>query len=502
MDFLLQCCTILCATTVYADSPQTLTGLILLPAIAAYLQPKTEEAVANDDEGITQLDKDAAEKVKASAEKSKDGKAGKDDDSKERDPLPVKPFITSYRGAMMIITCVSILAIDFPVFPRRFGKTESFGTSLMDLGVGSFVFAAGVVAARQQLKEDYAQVKKSIGTRLKTALRHSIPLVGLGLIRLVSVKNLDYTEHVSEYGVHWNFFFTLAVLSPAFALLQPILRYLPSYSAIAFFIAVSYEIYLYVTPGIKQYIILSERIPGDFLSQNREGIYSLIGYFAIFMAGMGAGEGILPRDEQPEDALEAARAKKDSLDEDGDWLASVIGTSEQQEEQTEKAKDWRPEEALQNFSALPKLAVIHLFKWSGIWFVCSLWCLWNYGPHLFVSRRMANCAYICWVCAFNFTQLFLFCTIEMLMFPGLYLSKSKAAEKTKIENATSAILHAFNRNGLALFLLANLLTGAINMFVETWHMSDAGAMGVLVTYIATLATVGVALDHYDISIKL
>ena len=40
------------------------------------------------------------------------------------------------------------------------------------------------------------------------------------------------------------------------------------------------------------------------------------------------------------------------------------------------------------------------------------------------------------------------------------------------------------------------------MYVETWHMSDAGAMGVLVTYIATLATVGVALDHYDISIKL
>ncbi|KAM0706737.1 hypothetical protein Q7P35_006067 [Cladosporium inversicolor] len=495
VDFILQCCTILCATTVYADSPQTLTGLLLLPAIAAFLQPGTQ---LESDEVLAKQDQNADEKAK------------EDEKPKERDPLPVKPFITSYRGAMMIITCCSILAVDFPVFPRRFGKTEAFGTSLMDLGVGSFVFAAGVVAVRQQLKEDFAQVKKSIGTRMKTALRHSLPLAVLGFIRLATVKGLDYTEHVSEYGVHWNFFFTLSLLSPAFALLQPILRWLPSYSAIAFGIAVSYEILLYMTP-LKHYIILSERIPGDFLSQNREGVYSFIGYFAIFMAGMGAGEGILPRDDEPaEDPIQAARDARDTMDDDADWLASVIGSDEQKEEQVEKViaqekekpKDWHPEEAMANFSALPKLAVIHLFKWSGIWFVCSVWCLWNYGPHLFVSRRMANCAYVCWVCAFNFAQLLLFCGVEMLMFPKLYRSKSKEVEKTRIANATSKVLHAFNRNGLALFLLANLLTGAINLSLETWHMSDTAAMTILVGYIATLATVGVALDHFDISIKL
>lgn len=495
VDFLLQCCTILCATTVYADSPQTLTGLLLLPAIAAFLQPGTQ---LESDEVLAKQDQNADEKAK------------EDDKPKERDPLPVKPFITSYRGAMMIITCCSILAVDFPVFPRRFGKTEAFGTSLMDLGVGSFVFAAGVVAVRQQLKEDFAQVKKSIGTRMKTALRHSFPLAVLGFIRLATVKGLDYTEHESEYGVHWNFFFTLSLLSPVFALLQPILRWLPSYSGIAFGIAVSYEILLYMTP-LKHYIILSERIPGDFLSQNREGVYSFIGYFAIFMAGMGAGEGILPRDDEPaEDPIQAAREARDTMDDDADWLASVIGSDEQKEEQVEKViaaekekpKDWRPEEAMANFNALPKLAVIHLFKWSGIWFIFSVWCLWNYGPHLFVSRRMANCAYVCWVCAFNFAQLLLFCGIEMLMFPKLYRSKSKEVEKTRIANATSKVLHAFNRNGLALFLLANVLTGAVNLTLETWHMSDTGAMTILVGYIATLATVGVALDHFDISIKL
>ncbi|KAK5134690.1 hypothetical protein LTR08_006205 [Meristemomyces frigidus] len=488
-DFLLNCAAILFAATVYSGGPQVLLGLMFLPAIATYLQPAAESKAS----------KKSLVKVGAN------GKAtGNEDETSaaDLDPLPVKPFITAYRGAMMIITCISILAVDFPVFPRRFAKTEAFGTSLMDLGVGSFVFGAGVIAARQQLKEEHSQAR-SLVKRMKTAMRHSAPLFALGFIRLWTVKGLDYAEHISEYGVHWNFFFTLALLPLSVAILQPLLRWIPSYGVFACMLAVCYECVLYFTPDLKAWIILGARVKGDWFSQNREGVFSFVGYLAIFIAGMGIGTCILPRDEETEEAWKPGQpgkpkaAVKDVLDEDADWLATIL-SSEESKTATQTVAEppqLRPE--------IPQTAFWLLVKWTGLWFVFTVWMVkLDHGPGLFVSRRLANLAYVCWVCAFNCAQLLLFCGIEKLMFPNLYDAKDRPTERERAQRATSRVMQAFNRNGLALFLLANLLTGLVNMTVPTLHMSDVGAMFVLVAYIGTICGVGLALDHYDVSIKL
>ncbi|KAG8122659.1 putative Phosphatidylinositol-glycan biosynthesis class W protein [Naja naja] len=49
------------------------------------------------------------------------------------------PSITSLRVFINLWTSINILAVDFPQYPRRYAKTESYGTGVMDLGVGIFV---------------------------------------------------------------------------------------------------------------------------------------------------------------------------------------------------------------------------------------------------------------------------------------------------------------------------------------------------------------------------
>lgn len=56
------------------------------------------------------------------------------------------PFISHFRAYVNVAAAISILAVDFTIFPRRFCKAETYGSGLMDIGVGAFVVANGIVA--------------------------------------------------------------------------------------------------------------------------------------------------------------------------------------------------------------------------------------------------------------------------------------------------------------------------------------------------------------------
>lgn len=54
--------------------------------------------------------------------------------------------VSQFRGCVLLLACVTILAVDFPIFPRQMAKTERQGYSVMDLGVGAFVVANALAA--------------------------------------------------------------------------------------------------------------------------------------------------------------------------------------------------------------------------------------------------------------------------------------------------------------------------------------------------------------------
>ena len=141
------------------------------------------------------------------------------------------------------------------------------------IGVGSFVFADGLVSteARKGTKE----IKQNRLKYLRKTLSSSIPLLILGFLRFASVKASGYHEHVSEYGLHWNFFFTLAftkiISSMVFVTSFPI-----KWSwIIAIVLAACHETYLGL--GLSEWILENDdtdRSTIDLISANREGLVS------------------------------------------------------------------------------------------------------------------------------------------------------------------------------------------------------------------------------------
>jgi len=493
IDFLLNVCAILFAFTVYASAPLFLNLALVVPAILLLL-PLQQQVRSRRSK-----DKSTPDRSAQNGDAKSGGSAGKVTAQSRQNvvlqpgALIVRPFLTNYRGAMLIATALAILAVDFRVFPRRFAKVETWGTSMMDLGVGSFVFSGGLVGARAVIRDgQYASSARqqqgvNIASRMIAACRHSVPLFVLGIARLISVKNLDYAEHVTEYGVHWNFFFTLGFLPPFVEAVDCCLSILRSrdaaktgprarsirYDVVALLISLTYELVLNNT-NLLAFILIAPRTPNsDLLTKNREGIFSFIGYLSIFLSGRSTG--ILVCQYQDAGATKPVTGKK----------GLPVAEMEQQQVTIERKKIVLP-------NLLLRAAIYALFYFLATSF---------HAANLTVSRRLANIPYVLWIIAYNNVQLFLFALIEAIG-PRFTFSKQYAHESITAAEIASPIMRAFNQNGLALFLLANLGTGLVNLTMNTLDMGNGAAMAVLVGYAAVLSAVAVGMDKAGIKIKL
>ncbi|KAM0860574.1 hypothetical protein ACQ4PT_046467 [Festuca glaucescens] len=302
--------------------------------------------------------------------------------------------ISSYRVSVILVTCLSILAVDFKIFPRRYAKAETYGSGIMDLGVGSFVVANALVSR---------QARNLTAMRWTASLRSISPLIFLGFVRLISTSGVDYQVHVGEYGVHWNFFFTLAAIS----ILTSIIRIHPKYCGIVgMLVLAGYQVWL--SFGLNEYLISNER-SADIISQNKEGVYSIFGYWGMYLIGVSLG-----------------------------YYMFLDTSLKRKSRSTQVVKVW-------------VLA-------ASFWILAII--LDSYVER--VSRRMCNFAYVMLVFGQNFQ------VISILTLAG-----STSYDKNLV------LEEAFCQNMLGSFLLANILTGLVNLSVDTLSASSVTAFVIL-----------------------
>ena len=315
-------------------------------------------------------------------------------------------YLTVYRSAMLYLTFIAILAVDFHIFPRRFVKTETHGYSLMDLGAASFVVAAGLVSPRSRGKaQDW-----------RKSCRHMLPLVVMGVLRLVTHKELDYQEHNSEYGVHWNFFFTLAVLYPIAALLPGPTWILPVLIIGAYqssLTLLGWQGWIENAPRTCQNL---DHMLCHLFAANREGILGCDGYSALYLIS--------------------------------EWIGQHFVWKQQ--------------------TSLTKQLLL----------VLGLVVIWQFllSVGIDVSRRTTNAVFCIWTLLVNMLQLF---TIQL------------AFERNR---KLPMLFDAVNRHGLICFIVANLLTGAVNLSINTLEVSDSVAFLILLGYIGIVGALAIILD--------
>ncbi|KAI5959016.1 GWT1 [Candida pseudojiufengensis] len=429
-DYILNVLSIIISITIYSGNPIYLHYSIFIPCFGIFLLNH-----------YTRSDKTRT-KVKS-----------------QNEILSKKQFLTAYRSHMLIITNLAILAVDFKIFPRRFAKVETWGTSMMDLGVGSFVFSMGLVNSRQIIKSQLHSktYKFSLTSWINIITKNTVkalPILILGIVRFISVKQLEYQEHITEYGIHWNFFITLGLLPILLGILDPLLNLIPRV-IIGFTLLGINELILQSTNVLEVILTENNRLT-NFITMNKEGIYSFLGYFTIFIFGQSFGSFVLTNHPTKYNLITFINK---SLGKKSSFFASIMTVT------------------------TTKGLIISTIFYQTVFYLVN-----SSAKFTSISRRIANPSYILWVVSYNSTFLLGYNLIDKFI-PGF-------------DKETSILLESINNNGLIIFLLSNLLTGLINMSLNTLNKSNTESLFILIGYSSTWCFIAFLLNKYKIYIKL
>lgn len=361
-------------------------------------------------------------------------------DKRVSNALEPRGLLSSLLATLMLSVTVCILCVDFPIFPRRGAKTFDHGFSIMDAGVGAFIAFSGAVSAEAKHAVE-SSTDRTINTKLGLVLKtlsSSIPLIALSCLRLFLIRYFDYREITEEYGTHLNFFAVLAAVKLISCLVYCVIGRRIKLNYVGTVLIVLYQIFL------NQYAmdnIVSNTSRENFFMANKEGFLSIIGLTGYHL--------VYTR------------------------LQLII------DDASKTHKRYGITQTLKALLRLVTPAIVGLIV-----------------MHNFVqpsSRKISNAAYVCWSA----------CMVIFLLGCEVTVNSGIAALQRRYHNVDdfgSKIYTAFSQNAMPLFLLANILTGAVNFIFDTNNMSTLPSLVTITTYLVLLSLVGyqLLLRGYDI----
>ncbi|VDK23249.1 unnamed protein product [Anisakis simplex] len=157
--------------------------------------------------------------------------------------------------------------------------------------------------------------------------------------------------------------------------------------------------------------LLSDSVPrNDFVSANREGIYSLLGYLALY------------------------------------YLSSVLGSFISST--GIRLKSWIYRD-------------LQLLLWTLVLFALQKLCESLFGPP---SRRIVNAPYIIEMLVFHTFMTAGFLFVQLVSFFGWAAQMPQfKRDENAFELLQPCLLRAINKNAMCFFIIANVLTGVVNM---------------------------------------
>ncbi|KRZ83986.1 Ubiquitin-conjugating enzyme E2 J2, partial [Trichinella sp. T8] len=263
-----------------------------------------------------------------------------------------------------------------------------------------------------------------IHEKLCKELKNAMLLATIGLARLVFVRWSGYAVNETEYGADWNFFFTLASLKVC--ILQPCIVHANN---IHLFVRFTLQI------TVELLVVVCVLPVGCTLAV---AALLAVGYeFALQFAGLEV------------------------------YLLEAFSTR------------------CRTFFSLNREGLHSLFGYASLYLVGV-----HVGRLLFnfrwlPSRRLANASYVIWMC---FLCIFDTLSIFVLVFivQCLYMSiPAVCRNQSDVEwnwIFGSCLWTSINKHGLLYFLLSNVITGLVNMTVETKTFNASASLVILVTY--------------------